>query len=304
MGDGGVVAGEGGQDGGGGVFGSVAGDGGGGAGGPGAGGPTPKWVGGLSSDFGGPQILSQIPDSDQTATVPVTLIKNYVEGQRAIGGMTAVPKDGDDPAKFEKFYQSIGRPEKPDGYELKPPTGTPDGFYNAEELSEFQSKAHSLGIPKKAAEALFAWRAEKDLAVYNEFTGKADAGYQENITALKAEWGGNFSANADAANKAAIWAGGKELAQLLQQAGLVGHPVIAKAFHKIGSVMGEDTLRGVDVSDPGGRQKYTADQLREMTADPRYQKSEEFRKEVAAGYADLHSGTSGGDLNPSRPRTR
>jgi hypothetical protein len=41
-----------------------------------------------------------------------------------------------------------------------------------------------------------------------------------------------------------------------------------------------------------------------MTADPRYQKSEEFRKEVAAGYADLHSGTSGGDLNPSRPRTR
>jgi len=303
MGNAGGAGGQGGQGGTGDPGGGAAG--GGGGGGAGSGGNTPSWVGNLPSDYGGPQILSQIPDSNETATVPVTLVKNYVENQKAIGGMMAVPQDGDPPEKFEKFYQNIGRPEKPDGYELKSPDGAPEGFYRQEELKEYQEKAHSLGIPKKAAEELFAWRASKDLEVYNEFTGGAQKTHEENIAALKKEWGMEFDNNATLANKAAAWAGGSELATLLQQAGLVGHPIIAKAFQKIGQILGEDTLKGVDVGAGGsGAPRYTAEQLKEMTADPQYQKSQEFRDKVQAGWEALYAGTAPATANPSRPRTR
>jgi hypothetical protein len=102
------------------------------------------------------------------------------------------------PEEREKFYNSLGRPEKPDGYEL-------DGEdKNAPEWTGYwRNELHKIGVPKDQAKAISA-------AFNNQIRSmveKHNAGIQQEISdasaKLKSELGDKYDASVELASR--LW---------------------------------------------------------------------------------------------------
>ena len=70
--------------------------------------------------------------------------------------------------------------------------------------------------------------------------------YDEWLGSVKAEWGSDYDSNLGTAVKAVKGLGGEDLIEALNITGAGNHPAIIKAFHKVGSLMGEDQLAAGD----------------------------------------------------------
>jgi hypothetical protein len=108
------------------------------------------------------------------------------EAQRAL--RTAIPAEGDSPEKWAAHWQKLGRPEKPEGYEIK----APDGFEaNPEFTGRFRQTLFEAGATSKQAAALVDWYNTETL---NAMQAEASAQTAQK-QALRSEWGGDFDKN-------------------------------------------------------------------------------------------------------------
>lgn len=155
-----------------------------------------------------------------------------------------LPKDENDKDGWGKIYERLGRPEKPEEYQLPTPEGD-DGEY-----ANFISKVmHDLGITKKQAQAL----AAKQNEFIGEMTKREVAAYQETIKtqdqALKSEWGPAYDKHVQIAKGAFAELGLKpEVVDAMEKA--IGFAETMKFFHTIGSKIGEDKFVSAEGS-PG-----------------------------------------------------
>lgn len=155
-----------------------------------------------------------------------------------------VPDDKSKPEDVEKFYNTIGRPEKPEGYKISPLENlhksieiTPDS------VAGYQMLAHKHGLTQKQADGL-----NKDylsmmnkVAVENERLEIEAAKASEEK--LKGEWGSKFEANRDAIARAIIIAGGQEALDAMGGVnGYGNNPVILRALGNLVSLIGEDSM--------------------------------------------------------------
>ena len=89
------------------------------------------------------------------------LAKIAVSAESLIGKSVQIPDDKAKPEDLDKFFNKLGRPEKPEGYEFKLPEGIPEGMpYDAEFAKAFKAVAHKAGATAKQA------------AEYHDFTVK------------------------------------------------------------------------------------------------------------------------------------
>ncbi|MDR1826475.1 MAG: hypothetical protein LBQ49_02160 [Rickettsiales bacterium] len=80
------------------------------------------------------------------------LLKSYQELEKKIGGMIAIPADGDDDdGAREKFLRAIGAPDSADGYPDDP---------MFEDMPEVKEKFREIGLTKKQAAAVYKMAAE------------------------------------------------------------------------------------------------------------------------------------------------
>jgi len=138
------------------------------------------------------------------------------------------PKDENDADGWKAIYSKLGRPETPDGYELKLEEGQDDSC-----LKAMLPKLHAAGIPKKHAHEL--------VSAHNEFLKQAQEA-QENQWAeestkqfdvLQKEWGQNFERNSEMARRAIRMAGiTPEQAEKIERA--IGIDTAAKIFAMYG----------------------------------------------------------------------
>lgn len=155
-----------------------------------------------------------------------------------------LPKDENDKDGWGKIYERLGRPEKPEEYQLPTPEGD-DGEY-----AKFISTVmHDLGITKKQAQAL----AAKQNEFIGEMTKREVAAYQETIKtqdqALKSEWGPGYDKRVQIAKGAFAELGLKpEVVDAMEKA--IGFAETMKFFHTIGSKIGEDKFVSAEGS-PG-----------------------------------------------------
>lgn len=155
-----------------------------------------------------------------------------------------LPKDENDKDGWGKIYERLGRPAKPEEYQLPVPEGD-DGEY-----AKFISTAmHELGITKKQAQAL----AAKQNEFVGELTRREAAAYQEAIktqdVALRAEWGPAYDKHIQIAKGAFGELGLKpEVVDAMEKA--IGFAETMKFFHTIGSKIGEDKFVSAEGS-PG-----------------------------------------------------
>lgn len=168
--------------------------------------------------------------------------KSYVSAERMLsnGNKVAVPNENSTPEEWEAFYSKTGRPDKPEAYELKKPDGFPDEIWSEDEVKEFSTIAHKLGLSKKAANALASWQAERVGKVFKGQQEQAEQIKVQAIDALKKEWGAGFEQNVGLAKQAAAHFGGEELLKHP----LANDPLFIKAMAKAGAAISEGKLAG------------------------------------------------------------
>lgn len=142
-------------------------------------------------------------------------------------------------------------PKDADGYKLDLPEGyAVDDAVGKSVLAKF----HEMGLNNSTVNELLKLDHEIQ-AAQNEAHIESLRNVQKAwVSELKDEWGDKAASKSRAAYKGAVWAGGNELVKALKDMGLSNHPMLAKAFAKIGeAASGESDNPNVFNND--GRQK-------------------------------------------------
>jgi hypothetical protein len=195
---------------------------------------------------------------------PNDVVKGYL-GQREelaalkgkLEGTIKPPGEGSTQAEKDAYYTALGRPEKPDDYEIKPSDGMPQ---NPELLGLFKNWAFELGFSKDQASGLSA-RWDSFMGKMAESQRAADTkALVEGQEALKKEWGAAYDANAETVKKAFTAFKSESFNKFLETEVEMGgtkikignHPAIMAAFLDVGKKMLPDNAppgSGTVVSD-------------------------------------------------------
>jgi hypothetical protein len=191
---------------------------------------------------------------------PASVVKSYRELEQhhtKDGTKITLPKDANDKAGWDGVWKALGRPDKPDGYQIVP---------EGKEPTEFQKWAqatfHEIGLPKAQAEALRkAWDAR-----FAEESRKAEveaaAQAQRDMEALQSEHGQAYPQFLEEArrgmrmfigtpkrNPDGTVAQGDPVSQTLDGLEMVfGAKGMMEFFNKIGKAIGEDGGTGTPAS--------------------------------------------------------
>lgn len=179
---------------------------------------------------------------------PTDLLTSYRNLEKFAGGsknLLELPGVDADPSAWDSVYNRLGRPEAPDGYDIKPPEGG-----DAELAEWFKQTAHKTGLTAKQAAALFnEWNT-----LSGERMGQIEQSLQQQsqqaIAELQREWGQSFDKQIDAGRRAAQALGYDE-AKLGEIESKLGTADMLKLFATLGSKMGEDSFEGGDRSGSG-----------------------------------------------------
>lgn len=151
-----------------------------------------------------------------------------------------VPDEKAPPEDVAKFHKAIGVPEKVEGYEIKLEEGVALGDADKMVLEAVLPLAHKAGVPAKAMNdfvnqyAKLAGQLQADaVKKIGDFAAAAAAD-------LKREWGNDFDANLNLANRTAEQLGGGQFKAFLNETQLADgvmlgdHPVMARLLARIG----------------------------------------------------------------------
>jgi hypothetical protein len=209
-------------------------------GGAGGGGATPEWLTGLSDDLKGDATLSRYADVE-------ALARGHIEARRLASSRVILPGADADDAAWNNFYEAIGRPKDPAGYQIEVPDGA-DGTM----AEKFRPIAHQLGLTPKQVAGLVGWNNELATALQGEATAAQQAKRDEGVAALealKSELGTDYATKEKMAQDAARHFGVEaETADKLVE--VLGDRKAVELFMRIGEQMGEH--RRVDGDLPGG----------------------------------------------------
>jgi hypothetical protein len=221
-----------------------AGGGGGGGGGP-AGGGAP-WYGQLPADA--PKEFTEWLGAKGFKD-PHSALTSAWNTEKLVGApadqIIRLPK-ADDKAGWDGVWGRLGRPEKPEGYELPLPQGD-DGAFAKTAAGWF----HANGVPKAAAQAI-AKQWNDHISKLVEDGRKADEQKaNQALEALKGEWGNEFDKRSEFGRRGLKAYGEKagldanDLTALEQS---IGTAKMLKLFHQMGETTGEHGFG----SGPGG----------------------------------------------------
>ena len=195
------------------------------------------------------------------------LAKSYVHAQRLVGrDKLVIPGEDAPKEEWDQFFQKLGRPEAPDGYELGMPEDATEEVVSDEALETFRKAAYEAGLSKTQAARLWEQLVQFEVGQVRAIEQGLEKMREEGEKALRSEWGPAYDQHVELAARAAMELGGEELIQFLDETGLGNSPELIKAFAKVGKLLADDTLA------PGispGRWGMTPAQARKELADLR-----------------------------------
>jgi hypothetical protein len=183
---------------------------------------------------------------------PDDAVKSYRELEAHASKALRMPGEDATADDWNAFYAKLGRPEKPDGYELKLNAETvPTDFpYDEQSAIEFRNWAHDAGLTPKQAQVLhdkFVGHQASQLGATREVSATKEANAHR---AIVQEWGApetpTYKQNVELAGRAINQLGLKEAlveSGAISADGAIRHPAIAKAMAKVGKELySEDTM--------------------------------------------------------------
>lgn len=83
---------------------------------------------------------------------PAKLAKSAYEQEKMLGGSIRLPGKDATPEEKDAFYNKLGRPATPDGYEFNVPADLPEGLpYDGERAKALKAELHAKGFTKEQA---------------------------------------------------------------------------------------------------------------------------------------------------------
>lgn len=183
------------------------------------------------------------------------LAKAAVNQESLLGSSVRRPADDATETEWNAFYSKVGRPEKPDAYELKRPDGLPSDLPYDEALAgSFKTWAHQAGLNGRQAQSLhdaFALAQAEQAKAHVTALTKA---VETTAETLVKDWGPQesegFKTKHELANRALKKLGLVESFKksgIIMPDGALTDPALAVAFSQIGEKMfAEDSIDGGD----------------------------------------------------------
>lgn len=229
---------------------------------------------------------------------PLDVVKAYDHAQRAIGAEKIVlPKDGvwDADARAK-----LGIPEAPEGYKVTRPE-MPDGVpYDDKFEAAMLPVAHKLGITPQQLNGLVEAVTQHRLGEFGALAQTSKQAREAAESELRTEYGAAYDAKVEQARRAIAFAGGDQLTQAIEAAGVGNNPAFIRAWAKVGAMLSEDKLK----SGQGGSFAMTPDEARNEIAkinaqmidanSPLMSKNHPEHEMVLQRLSDLHRMAAGG----------
>ncbi len=222
-------------------------------------------------------------------------IKALVHAQRLLG------KKGEPAPEAGGSLLSQGRcpeggcPASPADYRL-PDLDIPEDFSVDEALrGAFLEKAHELGLTDAQVAGLYAWFMPLNVQALLDRHEEANAERvrlrERELGTLRKAHGGAAQGILEAARRAVLALGGKELMERLEASGAADDARVVQAFARVAPLVSETALRARDAAPAQG---LTPQRLREMMRDPRYfdpsRRDPDFVRQVREGFETLFPG--------------
>ncbi len=226
-------------------------------------------------------------------------IKALVHAQRLLG-----KKSGTLLAGGESTGDDV--PASPADYRL-PDLDMPGDFAIDESLRDaFLAKAHDLGLSNAQVAGLFAWFVPLNIQGARDADAKRENDRRlvrdRQLSTLRQVHGGAVAGVLEAARKAVLALGGKELMQRLEQNGGADDASVIQAFARVAPLVSESVVK---TSGTGVGQALSPQRLREMMRDPRYfdpsRRDNDFVRQVREGFEALYPGGTS-QQEPARAR--
>ena len=206
-----------------------------------------------------PPWMSQLPDdlkNNEALTGFATigdLGKSYLEIHGKSANSIQIPGDDADDKTRSTFFNRLGRPENPDGYEFTRPELPEGANYDEGMENDFRIEAHKLGLTKTQAEGVYNHFTGQILAANDKIQDQAEQARNKAIDDLKDAWGDNFSENCEIATRAFMEFADDDQKQFFVDSQFGDNPNIIKLFHEIGKklldhkiISGEPAGNGTD----------------------------------------------------------
>lgn len=164
----------------------------------------------------------------------------FAQADTAAAALIPAPKDGiwDDAARTK-----LGIPAKPEDYKLARPK-LPDGMPYDEALeAAARPIAHKLGLTPPQLQGLVDFIATHRVGETEAVLGAMQAEMTAASEALRKDWGPNYDRQLSLAARTMKRFGGDELVTALNATGFGNNPHLARAFAKIATIVGEDTMK-------------------------------------------------------------
>lgn len=268
-------------------------------------GPAPNWRQEIDEEF--------IPLVEKF-TSPADVVKSYAALQKKLGRAIVPPLEGAKPEEIDLFQTQRGRPKTPEDYKLEAPdlSDLGDGIeYNAALETFARGLFHKAGLNQQEAVVLFDGYNEFQLQSAEQLAEEDATRRAKSVADLKAEWGDEYDANRDYANRAfGVYFGAdketRDKLRLNDDTLLVDHPMMVRAMARVGRQITEAGLPPGLPDDQRQTLQARLDELHGLqTTDPTKYTTPAIQKEVQEVYAQLYGTepmpTSGGPPEGGAP---
>jgi hypothetical protein len=196
---------------------------------------------------------------------PAEMAVGYRHLEKLVGGeKVPLPKGETDTEGWDRVYKALGRPAKPEDYQL------PD--------LESAAAYHKLGLTARQATGLSAWQDTLKAAQEQREKDEAAAQRAQQLAAVRKEWGGEFEENVRLGKRAVREFALEGSVDALEAA--LGSGELLKLTAKLGRGLKEDSFAGSAVPAAGLTKEGAKEELALL------QKDKAFAARYLAGETD------------------
>jgi hypothetical protein len=220
-----------------------------------------NWKEGIPSEFREDPALKAIAD------VP-TLVKSYLSAQKMVGrDKVVVPGKHATEDDWTSFFRKAGLPETLEEYEVTVPEGAQfeDGF-----ISEFKETAFKSGMLPRQVNQLLSWYSEANSRAVSEWEQRAAQRQEEQLEALKQEWGQAFNDRVALAKRALNSSGIENVWSWIEDNNKQNDPMMVRLLAKFGEMLGEDKIVGEEAGSGNRTPADVQSEINEILGNPEH----------------------------------
>ena len=171
---------------------------------------------------------------------PAEMAAGYRNLEKLVGGeKVPLPKGDADAEGWERVYKALGRPARPEDYQLG----------DLESAAQY----HKLGLTARQATGLSAWQDTLKAAQEQKTNEETAAQRSQQLAAIRKEWGGEFDENVRLGKRAVREFGLEGSVEALEAA--LGSGELLKLTAKLGRGLKEDAFAGKSAGRTFGKSK-------------------------------------------------